>query len=437
MSIILLGLVLRLASLTNIPPNLLGDEADNLQSIYHIMANNGPGFFEIDWAQAPAFNLYLVSGFMRVFGETIAGMRMASVIMSTLSLPVFYFVARQYDLGKPAALGAAFLLATSLWYLHFSRNGWHNINVALYALLAILTITAAIRRGSFLLYAAAGLSAALGLYSHPSGRMIIIALAVYLPVALALSEGSRRRLLIGYAVMLATAFILVLPHLTFALDNWEAYNTRARAVYVFNEQNREQFGDKSGVEIIAQQTWNNLKGFIFLEPGASYVGINARYIPGGHGFLDRFAAALFWLGMAVTFLKWRQTLIWWVFFVVMLFPTQIFSNATPDGARAIGTAPIFYLFVASGIHWLFNLRFGKQWWFRSVAIVSLLVIAYLNVSGYFDWMNDPAAESARQPAVEVADFEMWQALQKSEAEAGRPGFNVGQWLEMKEQGSIP
>ena len=436
-AITLFALALRLVSLTNTPPNLSADEADNLQVILQIMADNGPGFFGIDWTQSPAFNLYLDSWFMEVFGQSIVGLRMASVVLTTLSLPVFYFVARQYELGKAAALAATFLLATGLWYLHFSRNGWYNVNVALYVVLAILAATAAIRRGSIPLYAATGLLAALGLYGHPSGRAIIVALIAYLPVALILHKENRKRLLIGYAIMLSTASVLFLPHLNEISDDWDGYNTRVAATYIFNEQNRAQFGDKSVAQVIAEQTWNNFKGFILLDPNASYAGVNARYIPRGHGFLDRFTGILLWIGMFVSILRWRHTLLWWVFFLVMLFPAQIFSNATPDGARAIGAAPLFYLFVAMAIHWLFGLRFGKLWWFRGTAMACLLVIAFLNISSYFEWMSQPQAAQARQPAVEVGDFEVWKTLQKTEAEMGRGGFNVGQWLEMKDQGKVP
>lgn len=435
--ITLFALALRLVSLTTIPPNMSADEADNLQVILQIMADNGPGFFGIDWTQAPAFNLYLASWFMGVFGESLVGMRMASVVLTTLSLPVLYLVARQYDLDKTAALGATLLLATGLWYLHFSRNGWYNVNVALYAVLAILAATAAIRRGSLPLYAAAGVMAALGLYGHPSGRTIIVALIAYLPFALVLHGENRKRLLLGYAIMLSTAAILFLPHLNEVSDDWDGYNTRVAATYIFNEHNRAQFGDKGSAQIIAEQLWSNIKGFVLLDSGSSYVGINARYIPGGHGFLDRFTSILLWVGMVVSILKWRQTLLWWVFFMVMLLPAQVLSNATPDGARAIGTVAIFYLFVAMALHWLFGLRFSRQWWFKGTAIACLLAIAFLNISGYFEWMRQPEAAQARQPAVEVEDFEVWRDLQKSETEVGLPGFNVGQWLEMKEQGKVP
>ena len=101
----------------------------------------------------------------------------------------------------------------------------------------------------------------------------------------------------------------------------------------------------------------------------------------------------------------------------------------------MGAAPLFYLFVALALDWLLGLRYTrKQWVFKTATIAVLVLIAYSNVSSYFDWMERPDAVAARQPAVDAADFESWQTLQKAAAEAGRGGFNVGEWLEMKERG---
>ena len=100
-------------------------------------------------------------------------------------------------------------------------------------------------------------------------------------------------------------------------------------------------------------------------------------------------------------------------------------------------APFFYLFAAVALHWLLELRPAQRWLVGSAVAVAVAVIAFLNVSGYFDWMERPETALARQPAVEVADFELWQERQKAEIEAGRGGFNVSEWLEMKEQGAVP
>ncbi len=434
-----LALFMRLFSLTDIPPNLVPDEADNLITVYRIMADIGPGFFELDWKPQPAFSAYMMGWFMGLFGETIVAMRLPSVVLSTASLLVFYAVARQHGVGRPAALAATFLLATGVWYLHFSRSGWENVHVGLYALSAMLSLNAAIKsknmRASLPLFAATGLFAALGLYGYTGGRVIIVALIAYLPFAFFLHRENRKRLLIGYGVMCMTAFVLFWPQLDNALDDWDSFNRRVQVVYVLSEENRLRFGGRGDMEIIALQTWDNVKGFILLDTGASNVGLNFRYIPPNHGLLDRLTALLFWLGLVVSVFRWRQALLWWLFFIVMIFPIQVLGVGTPDAARAVGAAPLFYLFIALGLDWLFGLRYTRdQWAFKAAAIAVLVFIAYLNVSGYLEWMESPHAAAVRQPAVDVEDFESWQTLQKAAAEAGRGGFNVGEWLEMKERG---
>ncbi len=466
-AIFVLALFLRVVSLTDTPANLVADEADNLQTVYHIMADTGPGFFELDWKPAPAFSMYMTGWSMGVFGETIVGMRLPSVALSTVSLLVFFLVARRHGLSRPSSLAGTFLLATSLWYLHFSRSGWENIHVALYALMAMLTISAAIKRGNFFLYAAAGLFAVLGLYGFMSGRTVIAALFIYLPIAFILHREDRKRLFIGYAIVLVTAFVLFAPQLANALDDIQNFNRRVDAIYVLNEQNRTQFDGKGSFGIIVEKTWDTIRGFILLDPGVSTEAQNNRFIATNRGFLDRLTGVLFWLGIAVSIPRWRQTLLWWVFFIVMIFPIQVLSTDTPHGARAVGAAPIFYLFIALGLDWLFSLHLDFRFWLRTarrvqkvlrvhglvlfllwpwfmmtkvprrwlgtVVVIGLALIAYTNVSGYFNWMDQPEAAAARQPAVDAADFEIWQALQKTEAEAGRGGFNVGEWLQMKDQ----
>src|SRR5207253_2569833 len=49
------------------------------------------------------------------------------------------------------------------------------------------------------------------------------------------------------------------------------------------------------------------------------------------------------------------------------------------------------------------------------------------------WMQLPELAKARQPAVEVADFPLWQELQSKEAIAGHAGFNVLQWQQRRPQ----
>ncbi|MCH8827472.1 MAG: glycosyltransferase family 39 protein [Chloroflexi bacterium] len=334
--VLTLALALRLVSLTDIPPNVTADEADNLQTVYHILANQGPGFFGLDWKPGPAFSTYVISYFMRVFGTSIVGMRMASVVLSTLSLIALYLVARQ-ALSKPASLASTFLLGTSLWYLHFSRSGWENVHIGLYALLATLTLVLAIKRGSWYLYAATGFFAALGLYGYMSGRAIIAVVVIYLSVALILHRQGRRRMLLGFAVMAVVCASLFAPMLKTVLDDWDLFNRRIDSVSALNTS-EEYMGDRGLPKIIAHQVWRNFDGFILLNSERFKGGLNARYLPPDWAVLDRITGVLFWLGLLVSFFRWRQTILWWTMLLVMLFPIQVFSTGTPDDVRAGGAA---------------------------------------------------------------------------------------------------
>ncbi|HLT20031.1 MAG TPA: glycosyltransferase family 39 protein, partial [Thermomicrobiales bacterium] len=108
--IALLALAIRVAWLGSIPGNITADEADNLKTIFSIQTRSEPGFFGLDWKPQPAMSMYLVSGFMQIFGQDIFGMRMASAVLSTLALLPFYALARRV-VGPLAALGGAALLA--------------------------------------------------------------------------------------------------------------------------------------------------------------------------------------------------------------------------------------------------------------------------------------------------------------------------------------
>ena len=428
--IVAFALALRLASLRDVPSNVTADEADNLQVVYRILSDTGPGFFGLDWKPAPAYSTYVISAFMRVFGTTIVGMRMASVVLTTASLVAFYFVARP-AMSKRASLASTFLLATGLWYLHFSRSGWENAHVGLYALMAILTLGLAVKRGQWYLYAAAGLFAALGLYGYASGRVIILAAAVYLPIALVHYPGERRRILRGYALLAAITFVLFAPQLETALDDWSRFNYRADAVSIFNTGG-EYRGDEGLPSILVHQVWRTIDGFFLMDSGFARVGLNTRYLPAGWAILDRLTMVLFWLGLIVSVGRWRQTALWWTMLLVLVFPAQVLSTGTPDAARAVGAAPFFFLFVGLGLDWLLRLRLARREVVQTAVAVLVVTIAYINISGYFRWMDQPYASAARQPAVEVDEFELWQSLAIAEAEAGRPTLSADKWHELRE-----
>ena len=118
-------------------------------------------------------------------------------------------------------------------------------------------------------------------------------------------------------------------------------------------------------------------------------------------------------------------------FSAMLFPVQVLSTGTPDVGRAVGAVPFYYLFVGLGLHWILNFRGIRTKVTQFALMVLVIGIGFYNVTQYHQWMSDPLAATSRQPAVEIEEFGSWQRLQMEEAEAGRYGFNVTEWHQMR------
>ncbi|MBI2322482.1 MAG: hypothetical protein HYU88_10480, partial [Chloroflexi bacterium] len=319
---------------------------------------------------------------------------------------------------------AAGLLATGQWYLHFSRAGWENVHTALYALLAAWALAIALERVRLRWFAVAGAAAALGLYGYFAGRLVLPALLAYAPCALRWAGARWRRVLLGYAVLATTAVLLFLPQVPTIAERWEEFSRRTDAVDVLR-QPRPYLGEMTDLGVLRVQLQRTLAGFVVLD-GELFA--NGRYGPVGQPPYDPATGALFALGVALGLRRWRATALWWSMLAVPLLATQVLSAETPDAARAIVVAPFVYLFVALALDRLLALA---AWRSRGLAQLALLVgvagLAVVNVRGYFAWIASPAAAEARQPAVELAEYDLWRETLRRDLRAGGFGFNVGQW----------
>ena len=369
--LLIIALAMRVISLDDIPTNLTADETDNLQVVFRIQEIGEPGFFGLDWKPAPAFSMYLAREFMRIFGDTPFGLRMASATLSVIALLPFHAIARRV-VSIPAALAAGMMLASSRWYLHFSRSGWENAQTCLFALLAVWMLIVALERGERRWFIGAGVACALGLYGYFAGRFILPALLVYAPLALwwshrrspviALSgrtgsvplrtlpasiAGARpRNVMIGFVLVTVTAIGLYIPQLRTIQKDWDYFNRRVEAVSIFS-QDRPYLGEENLAGILAEQTKRTFYGFFALD-GSLFN--NGRYGPPGKPVLDPVTGLLFLAGLALSLLRIRSTALWWSLMLVPLIGTQVFTARTPDAARAIIVAPFMYLFVSLTIH---------------------------------------------------------------------------------------
>jgi 4-amino-4-deoxy-L-arabinose transferase-like glycosyltransferase len=444
LSLAAVALAVRVFRLGEVPGNVTADETDFLRNAYHIMAGTGPGFFGFDWTPSPAFSVYLITGSMKVFGVGIVGARMCPALVGTATVVAFFFLAREW-LSYPASLLAGLLLATNVWFLHFSRTAWTNINADLFAVAGVLMLTLAIRKQRWYFYAGAGVFAALGLYGYSTGNIIVVLFLAYLPIALLMNRNQSRQILRGYAVLLAVCGVVFLPQAREIFHNWDIFTARVRFTSIFNAE-IPYGGESNMARVLARQALWAAKAFIFIDgsPGVMGHGLWSRYIPPESGLLGPYVRLLFFVGLAGAASKWRQTALWWIMFLVPVFVVQVLSRGTPDASRGLIVAPFMFLFVGEGIERLLAAGrwLGQRRWFATrfpalstgtalALSVVVAVVAAGNVGDYFDWMSTPEALGARGPGVSREAFSLWQRMEQESAARGPERFGWPRWCALQ------
>jgi hypothetical protein len=104
-------------------------------------------------------------------GQTLTGLRLASVIFGTLTIPAVYLLGKEM-FERRIGLVAALLLATFPPHIHFSRLGLNNIADPLFGTLALAFLARALRdrrQGDF---AWAGAMLGLTQYFYEGGRVV-------------------------------------------------------------------------------------------------------------------------------------------------------------------------------------------------------------------------------------------------------------------------
>lgn len=429
--IMAVAVVVRLHQLGSIPYVISGDETDNLQDAYHILRGTGPGLFGLDWKPAPILSLYPLAWIIGAFGDSVAVFRLFPVILSLLTLAAFYLVARQV-VSHRAALPALLLMATNLWVLHFSRTAWENMNAALFALGACFAVSRALQTGKSLWWGATGVFVALGFYGYFSGRLIVLSVVVAAVLAIAFRLVSWKPALRGLALAGTVSAILAAPLALTVLDNWDHFNKRTQAVSILNGDPYE--GETNPAALLVNNGVRTAKAFLLLDADEFGRGLWARYNPANRGPLDLATSVLFWGGLVVAAVRWRKSYVWLTLFIPLGL-TQVLSRDTPDLARAIVGAPVYFLLIALFFHEVLQ-RISHPLRSRAAMYSITAVVVYLsmvNVGTYFNWQQQDDVQSSRLPGVAGCEFETWRAMALEAAAAGRSNLNAARFDEVRRE----
>jgi hypothetical protein len=226
----------------------------------------------------------------------------------------------------------------------------------------------------------------------------------------------------GGAVLGLTTVVLLLPRVPMLIEKWSAVE-----LYVGTRSVLRGAEPAEMPGILARQVAISVRAFVLLD--GSLPG-NPRYIPPTAPALEPLTGALYLAGLALSLRRPCQTALWWCMLAPIILVVHSLSQPIPDGARALAALPAMLLFAGLGIDWLVTQpRLGR------LALVTLSVAIPASAGWswlhYVEWQRQPSNALARQPAVEVDEFAAWRETQMAEIRAGRYGFTVDQWHEIR------
>jgi hypothetical protein len=396
-----IGLALRVVDLGAIPPGLHFDQAANGLLSLEILSGRHPIFFS-SYAGREALFMYVIAGLTALLGPGIVALRLAGALCGAATVVAVAFLGTTlYD--RRIGLAASALLAGLYWHLHVSRLGERTILVPLLDALALLAIWQGYRRMSLALLALGGGLVGLQLYTYPSSRFFVLAIA-----AIGLSEmavigvrqltasmGATETAALSGLVVLVAAAIIALPLVLYVARDPAAFLNRPDEVAVWSARG----GD--WLPSLASSVSRTLAMFA-LDGDRDW-----KYNLAGQPVFDPVSAVWFGLGVLGALWRWRspasRACLIWLF--CMLLPGFITIDA-PQFMRTLGAAPPAVLLAARGlalaIDWLACRgaglrRLAPLLWGWPLVAGGLAAYRYFGV-----WAPSPAAYLALEGDVTAA-----------------------------------
>ena len=179
--IILLAIGLRGFNLSGLPAGLHGDEGIVGYEARRVLREGSIGPYSPASFGQPAGPIYVSALGVAWGGDEILSIRAVSALFGVLTVAALYALTRA-GLGASTALLSAFLLAITVWHVHYSRIAFPLIAWPLMCLLIVGALGWARRQYRARWWLIAGLVNGLGIYAykaHPLFGLIAVALAAW------------------------------------------------------------------------------------------------------------------------------------------------------------------------------------------------------------------------------------------------------------------
>jgi 4-amino-4-deoxy-L-arabinose transferase-like glycosyltransferase len=402
LAILLVGFVLRFWDLEHIPRNLSGDEGTQGLWAVDVLEGRLRNPFATGWFTVPTMSFFAQAFSLRLFGDSVAGLRSLSALTGTATLLFTYLLARRTlcepapscsssvhpqlgtEGGQRVALLALTVLAINHYHVHFSRLGSNQIADPLFMALTLWLLTEGLASGKRGWFLTAGLTMGLSWYGYFGSRVIMLVVAAYVGLRAVRERGFLSRHLGSLILMGMVALMAASPLLLYYVEHPENLSARFNQVnfmrWLENELARPEH--PGTFELVVRQVWRSLSAFNHtLDPTFWY----RAQIP----LLDFISGIFFLFGLVAAVHQRRRPnvsliLIW---FGLSIFIGWVLTENPPSSMRMVIVAPAVALLVALGLDRMLllgrRILGGERTDWNSVGAALLILALVFNVYYYF------------------------------------------------------
>lgn len=337
-----LAFALRAVALDRIPAMILGDETKYAVAGRYLVDNGivKPLITGTDGH----WNLWLsmIGIFLRMFGQSVAAMRLPSAVAGTLLIPTTYAVARLLW-GRRTALIVAALLVTFPHQLHYSRVGFNSVFDPLFTMLVFGWLWLAWRTGRRSAWLLTAFSAGLAQYFFVGGRLVLIEAAVLGLYWLITSPRQVRMQALNIALALGAFICIVMPNIYFAMVHPDEYFSSINVKNIYRSGWMQSEMQTTGLTE-ADLLWQQFQGVY-----GSFVRESDEAFYWQQTILTPMMAVLAGLALIYFVLHIRAGPYFWVLTslaLLILFGGVLVVSPSAGSHRLLGSGPFIYLAIA-------------------------------------------------------------------------------------------
>jgi 4-amino-4-deoxy-L-arabinose transferase-like glycosyltransferase len=406
--IVLLGFVLQGYHVAEIPPGFHGDEAESGMQALQLLNGEVRSLVSVGWYHLPMLSFVWHAVSMFIFGDTVYGLRMSSVIVGTLTLIPVYALTRLL-FNRNTALLATFLLAVAHSFFALNRLGINYTQTTLFEVVAFYFLFRGLRSRRWWDFAISGLFLGVGMYLYYASRLVPFIVLGFLVLAAITQRGFVRTHWRGIVVLGLVAIVVFAPMAIYFAEHPWHFVSRTSHVFVLGSQGwvDTPYARENVVMTLLGQAARVLPLFNYGGDMSGQYGYKGS-------MLDFFTAMFFVLGMGYSFAhagrpRHMFLLLW--FWGTMIVGGMLTLPA-PFIPRLAGMLPVLCIFAAVAIEGTLNVlldnwgqRRATRAMLGSLVAMILVVSTYLNYDTYFNkYLPTVQGWAMREPATAIARY---------------------------------